>query len=116
MTVRAANLGRSFLFAYLENQRANAYDQNADLDQIGICHHKQHLLFQEVPTACYLPAAPRPDGAFFILSSKKRIVNKKPPGWAAFLYAQKAVFPFLVFLFRDRPLLLQQEKLTNLIV
>lgn len=48
-------LGRSFLFADLENQRANAYEKNTNLNQIRIRHHKQHLLFRK----CRPPATSR---------------------------------------------------------
>ena len=39
VTVKWANLGRLLLFIYLENQRNDADDQNAELKQVGISDH-----------------------------------------------------------------------------
>ena len=38
VTVKRVRLGRLLLF-YLENQRNDADDQNAELEQVGISHH-----------------------------------------------------------------------------
>ena len=40
--------GRSFSFADLVYQTANAHDQNTDLNQFGICNHVHHLPYWEV--------------------------------------------------------------------
>ena len=71
VTVKWANLGRLLLFIYLENQRNDADDQNAELKQVGISDHditpllcsgggkeKCGLLPKEGPPAYRVLAAP----------------------------------------------------------
>ena len=70
VTVKRVRLGRLLLF-YLENQRNDADDQNAELEQVGISHHditpllcsgggkeKCGLLPKEGPPAYRVLAAP----------------------------------------------------------
>ena len=107
---------RSFLFAYLENQRANAYDQNTNLDQIGICHHKQHLLFRKCRPPAASLAAPRPVGAFLFYRRNFALSTESRPVGRLLLYAEKGTLLFLELLVGDDALFLQSVELFNLCV